>query len=172
MSHVLVLNVAWVPHGFVPLRRALALAADGKATLVEVGPEPVRSAGGQSHPRPRVICLTRTVPRPVRMLRWTKRDVLARDGQRCAYCGRPAKTVDHVHPRHLCKRDGRPADTWQNTVAACHGCQARKGGRTLPEAAMAFRADYPGPRPPRRHAPSFLELLASRPEWVLYRQEG
>jgi hypothetical protein len=52
------------------------------------------------------------------------------------------------------------------------GCQARKGGRTLQEAALAFRADCAGPRPPRRHAPSLLKLLTSRPEWALYRAEG
>jgi 5-methylcytosine-specific restriction endonuclease McrA len=30
---------------------------------------------------------------------WSRAGVLARDGRRCGYCGKPASTIDHVLPR-------------------------------------------------------------------------
>jgi 5-methylcytosine-specific restriction endonuclease McrA len=60
--------------------------------------------------------------------------VLARDGRHCGYCGRTASTVDHVLPR---SRGG--AHTWLDTVAACGGCNQRKGDRTPSEARMPLR---------------------------------
>ena len=49
--------------------------------------------------------------------------VLERDGNRCHWCGRSATTVDHVRP--LCAGGARldPA----NLVAACVGCNSRRG---------------------------------------------
>ena len=43
---------------------------------------------------------------------------------------------DHVLPR---SRGGR--NTWLNTVAACGGCNQRKGDRTPAEAGMVLRFD-------------------------------
>lgn len=59
--------------------------------------------------------------------RWreqTKPSVL-KPGARCAECGRPAETVDHVEPvsqggAHHDRRNLRPI---------CHRCNAKKGGR-------------------------------------------
>jgi 5-methylcytosine-specific restriction endonuclease McrA len=65
---------------------------------------------------------------------WSRAGVLARDRGRCGYCGRPASTIDHVLPR---SRGG--ANTWLNTVAACGGCNQRKGDRTPSEARMPLR---------------------------------
>lgn len=51
--------------------------------------------------------------------------VLERDGWRCRWCGARATTVDHVRP--LCAGGARldPA----NLVAACLGCNSRRGAR-------------------------------------------
>ena len=65
---------------------------------------------------------------------WSRAGVLARDGHRCAYCGGPASTIDHVIPR---SRGGH--NTWLNTVAACGGCNQRKDDRTPAEAGMRLR---------------------------------
>jgi 5-methylcytosine-specific restriction endonuclease McrA len=59
---------------------------------------------------------------------------MARDRHRCGYCGGQATTIDHVLPR---SRGGR--NTWLNTVAACGGCNQRKGDRTPAEARMSLR---------------------------------
>ncbi|RPH37165.1 MAG: HNH endonuclease [Chloroflexi bacterium] len=51
--------------------------------------------------------------------------ILERDGWRCRWCGLRATTVDHVRP--LCAGGARldPA----NLVAACVGCNSRRGAR-------------------------------------------
>lgn len=48
--------------------------------------------------------------------------VLARDNNTCAYCGRPATTVDHVVP---VSKGGDAYDT-DNMVAACVSCNMSK----------------------------------------------
>jgi 5-methylcytosine-specific restriction endonuclease McrA len=51
--------------------------------------------------------------------------VLERDDHRCHWCGRPATTVDHVHP--LAAGGARLDPT--NLVAACVSCNSRRGAR-------------------------------------------
>ena len=48
--------------------------------------------------------------------------------------GGAATTIDHILPR---SRGGK--NTWLNTVAACGGCNQRKGDRTPVEARMPLR---------------------------------
>lgn len=57
--------------------------------------------------------------------------VLERDRYRCAFCGEPAQTIDHV----LSKAEGRRCGIkrWDKRwiVAACRDCNIRKGTRRL-----------------------------------------
>jgi 5-methylcytosine-specific restriction endonuclease McrA len=53
---------------------------------------------------------------------------LAAAGFRCAYCGGPARTGDHVKPL---SKGGRTAST--NVVAASSRCNTSKGDRSLSE---------------------------------------
>ena len=66
---------------------------------------------------------------------------------RCGYCGGHASTIDHVLPR---SRGGR--NTWPNTVAACDGCNQRKGDRTPAEAGHDAAVPSRRPRRGRRSA--------------------
>lgn len=89
------------------------------------------------YPMPRVVRLVTYVVTRWRYTRgpsWSRPGVLGRDGYRCAYCGAAAATIDHVLPR---SRGG--SNCWQNTVAACYGCNQRKGDRTPAEARMPLR---------------------------------
>ncbi len=85
---------------------------------------------------PRVIRLTGCdrVPRQGG-LRFNRRNVFARDGNLCQYCGRTFPTselsLDHVVPS---SRGG--ITSWENIVCACVACNVRKGGRTPHEASM------------------------------------
>jgi 5-methylcytosine-specific restriction endonuclease McrA len=91
------------------------------------------------YPVPTVVRLVRYVVTKWRYTAgpaWSRTGVLARDGYRCAYCGGHATTVDHILPR---SRGGR--NTWLNTVAACDGCNQRKGDRTPAEAGMRSRIE-------------------------------
>ena len=59
---------------------------------------------------------------------WLRRLVLERDNWTCAYCGRDARTVDHVNPY---SRGG--TDDPDNLVAACKPCNSSKRDRTPEE---------------------------------------
>lgn len=84
---------------------------------------------------PRVIRLTSCDRGPRQGLRFNRRNVFARDGNQCQYCGQRFPTselsLDHVVPR---SRGG--ITSWENIVCACVSCNVRKGGRTPPEAHM------------------------------------
>jgi 5-methylcytosine-specific restriction endonuclease McrA len=84
---------------------------------------------------PRVIRLLTYDRIPRQKVAFNRRNIFARDGNRCQYCGRRFATsdlsLDHVQPK---SRGGRT--TWQNIVCACLTCNVRKGGRTPAEAGM------------------------------------
>ena len=84
---------------------------------------------------PRVIRLLSCDRGPRQGLRFNRRNVFARDGNQCQYCGRGFPTselsLDHVVPR---SRGG--ITSWENIVGACVACNVRKGGRTPHEARM------------------------------------
>ncbi len=71
--------------------------------------------------------------------------------------------MDHVHPRHLCRAEGRAPDTWENLVCACEACQRRKGGQTLRESGMTFRPGFTPHMP--RHT-GHTRLHNPPPEWA------
>jgi len=136
---VLVLNADLGPLHRVSLRHAVRMLFRQVAVVHEA--EPDRLIG--VYPLPRVVRLVGYVVTRWRYgsgPAWSRAGVLARDGRRCGYCGGPATTVDHVLPR---SRGGR--DTWSNTVAACGGCNQRKGDRTPSEARMPLRVEPAAP---------------------------
>jgi len=94
----------------------------------------IRGVGFQLR-APRVIRLMECDRGPRQGLRFNRRNVFARDGNRCQYCGRNYPTselsLDHVMPR---SRGG--ITSWENIVCACVACNVRKGGRTPREARM------------------------------------
>jgi 5-methylcytosine-specific restriction endonuclease McrA len=84
---------------------------------------------------PRVIRLLFYERLPKQTIRFNRRNIFARDSNRCQYCGKRFPTtelsLDHVVPR------SRGGDTtWENIVCACVRCNVKKGGRTPLEASM------------------------------------
>ncbi len=83
------------------------------------------------------------LPRP--KVKFNRRNIMARDGHCCQYCGRrfhaEKLSLDHVTPR--C-RGGRT--TWENIVTACLPCNVRKGGRNPREASMRLLRDPVRPK--------------------------
>jgi 5-methylcytosine-specific restriction endonuclease McrA len=133
MSEVLVLNADLGPLHRVSLRHAVRMLVRQVAEVHEARPDRVIGVW----PVPTAVRLVTYVVTRWRHSRgpaWSRAGVLARDGHRCAYCGRTATTIDHVLPR---SRGG--ANSWLNTVAACGGCNQRKGDRTPSEARMPLR---------------------------------
>ena len=100
---------------------------------------------------PRVVRLLAFDRLPKQAVRFNRRNIFARDGNRCQYCGKNFPTselsLDHVVPR---SRNG--PTSWENVVCACVACNVKKGGRTPHEAHMKLT------RPPTR--PKRSPLLA------------
>lgn len=128
MRGCLVLNASYEPLRLVPLRRAVVLVLAEKAEVVEEGDQEFRSQ-----------TMKFRVPTVIRLLRYVKvpykrravlnlKSVLARDGGKCAYCGKSADSIDHVVPR---SRGGK--HVWENVVAACRRCNGRKDNKLLSE---------------------------------------
>lgn len=128
MATTLLLNASYEPLHIVPMRRAVVLVLDGKADVV-AGGGPVLHSEHLALEVPSVIRLITFVRVPFRAhLPLTRRNVVARDRGRCAYCGKKGDTVDHVVPR---SRGGE--HVWENVVAACGPCNGRKADRMLDE---------------------------------------
>jgi 5-methylcytosine-specific restriction endonuclease McrA len=144
MSHgLLVLNFSYEPLGIVDLRRAVRLLFARKVELVARGQGAMRSAS-VSFPLPSIVRMLYYVRRARKRVALTKKNVLLRDDYVCAYCtvhGGRDMTVDHVIPR---SRGGR--SVWENLVASCSTCNARKGSRTPEEARMPLRRKAREPR--------------------------
>ena len=94
---------------------------------------------------PRIIRLLTYDRLPRREVRLTRRNIFARDRNRCQYCGRKFPTselsLDHVVPR---SQGGRME--WANIVCCCVQCNVRKGGRTPEEAGMTLITPAKKPR--------------------------
>ncbi len=161
MSRALVLNASFEPLCIVATRRALILVLDDKAELVSATGREVHSAR-YAFAEPSVVRLLTYVKVPYRTrVALNRRAIFLRDSHRCQYCGATAENIDHVVPR---SRGG--AHAWDNVVAACRPCNARKEDRLLSEVtSMRLR------RPPVAPAGRIWMLLATgglRPEWHQY----
>jgi len=107
---------------------------------------------------PRIIRLLGYDRLPKARVKLNRRNLFARDRNRCQYCGKRYPTselsLDHVIPR---SRGG--TTSWENVVCACTRCNVRKGGRTPQEAGMRLIAP---PRRPRRSPVLTIKLSDSR----------
>ena len=137
MVQCILLNADYSFLNLVDWKRAVCLLAKGKAEVLKDSRSVVRSAGGGELRVPavmRLVKLIRTIYRAG--VAFTKRNVFVRDGFCCAYCGsrRDRLSIDHIVPK---SRGGRT--DFENCVAACKGCNLKKGGRTPSEAGMFLR---------------------------------
>ena len=161
-ASVLVLNNTYEPLNVASVARAVRLVFAGKAEVLH--------GRGELHsavlvvPLPSVIRMLYYIARGRKRVPLTKKNVLLRDDYLCGYCGRRGEratmTVDHVVPR---RQGGR--SSWENLVAACSECNARKRDRTPAEARMPLRR--------KPHEPRVIPFLVVRrntqpDEWVKY----
>ena len=159
-ANVLVLNKFYMAVQVVSVRRAFAMLAKRDAEVVEVAEAGYLGYDFESwieasrfkdrfsgHPldwvrtvsmeilAPRVIRLMSCERIPTAKVKFNRRNIFARDENRCQYCGKKQSTqelsLDHVVPK---SRGG--ALSWTNIVVACTKCNARKGGRLPHEAGM------------------------------------
>lgn len=164
-SKVLVLNRAYAAMRIVSAKRAFGLLAREIAEIIHVETDAngagryltydldswievsalQREYERERHDWVRTVRFDIAVPRIIRLLGYdrlpeqgvklNRRNLFARDRNKCQYCGRIYPTsdlsIDHVLPR---SQGG--ADSWENLVCACIRCNAKKGGRTPDQARM------------------------------------
>ena len=107
---------------------------------------------------PKIIRLFGYDRLPRQEVKLNRRNLYARDGNHCQYCGKtfPTRelTIDHVVPRVLGGNH-----SWTNLVCSCVRCNARKGGRTPAQANMWLIRK---PVKPRRNPTITLRLGEAR----------
>ena len=161
MGRALVLNASYQPLCVVSARRAIVLVLKSKAVIEQPADEGTFSSEKMTLPVPSVVRLVYFVKVPYRArASLSRRAVFVRDEFECQYCGSAAENVDHIHPR---SRGG--THNWDNVVASCRRCNARKENLPLTDSGMSLR------RPP--HAPNdtlFLIAAAGKiyPSWEKY----
>lgn len=118
------------------VKKAIVLILLGKAELVADNQRKKIHTVSKTYPWPSVIRLNDFIRVPYKKIILTRRNILKRDGHKCAYCGRGdlPLTIDHVIPK---SKGGD--DSWENLVAACLPCNNKKGDRTPEEAEMKLR---------------------------------
>ena len=128
-------------HNYEPLsvcnvRKAVVLLWLGKAELIASLDGRVLRSVSTAIPFPSIVRLSVYVRVPYKKIVLSRKNILRRDGHQCQYCGKTevTLTVDHVIPK---SRSG--SDSWENLVAACVGCNNRKGDRTPADAGMKLR---------------------------------
>jgi 5-methylcytosine-specific restriction endonuclease McrA len=142
VNGVLVLNADLGPLHRVSLRHAIRMLIRQVAEVHIAEPDRVIGVW----PMPKVVRLVTFVVTRWRFKTgaagpsWSRPGVLARDNRLCGYCRGPATTIDHIVPR---SRGGR--NTWTNTVAACGGCNQRKGDRSPAQAGMRLHVKPTAP---------------------------
>jgi len=86
---------------------------------------------------PRIIRLLFYDRLPPSDVKFNRRNIFARDKNRCQYCGKRYPTselsLDHVIPRTMGGKS-----VWENIVCACTNCNVKKGGRTPKRAGLTL----------------------------------
>ena len=107
---------------------------------------------------PRVIRLLTYDRLPRQGVKFNRRNIFARDENRCQYCGKrfplSELSLDHVLPRRL-----GGTSHWENIVCACTKCNVKKGGRTPEQASMHL---IKKPEMPKRNPVIHIHLTHER----------
>jgi len=145
----------------VPERRAIVLVLMSKAVIEHAADDADYHSEKLSVPIPSVVRLKYFVKVPHRArTTLSRRAVFIRDGFECQYCGAAAENLDHILAR---SKGGK--HTWENVVASCRPCNARKENRAAVEVGMRLR------RAPTAPKSSLLLAMAAgnlHPAWVPY----
>ena len=163
MARVLLLNATYEPLQLVSERRAVVLMLAGRAEPIVVPDEPaLMHSAKMTIEVPAIVRLHEMVklPSKVRTPPLTRRSLLLRDGNRCAYCLEIADTIDHVIPR---SRGGK--HEWTNVVAACRRHNMQKGDRLLEEIGWSMHFE---PRIPYGPWWRWRHLSDPDPLWAPY----
>jgi 5-methylcytosine-specific restriction endonuclease McrA len=137
MERTLLLNQGYEPLSTISWQRAISLLTLGKVEVIEEYDRDIRSAFLVIK-MPAVVRLISFFRRRKHQVKFSRHNILARDGWKCQYCGvkvqTQSMTQDHVLPR---SQGGRTS--WENIVTCCETCNAKKANKTPQQAKMKLR---------------------------------
>lgn len=137
MARTLVLDQGYQPLRIVSWQRAVTMLFEGKVEVIEEYDEDIRSVS-ITIKMPAVVRLLRAIRGRKKAVKFSRINVMTRDGFRCQYCGRKLPmsklNYDHVIPR---AQGGKTV--WENIVTACYPCNERKGNMSPVQARMRLR---------------------------------
>lgn len=134
MTQCILLNADYSFLNVVNWKRAMCLIAKGKVQVLKNSERIIKTAEGLVMKVPAVMKLIKIIRTLYRTrVPFTKKNVIVRDGFKCAYCGSEKErlTIDHIIPR---SRGGETI--FENCVSSCKPCNNNKGARTPREAGM------------------------------------
>lgn len=149
MNNCVLLNADYTFLNVVNWKRAMCLVAKGKVQVLKQSERIIRTAEGIAIKVPavmRLIKLIRTLYR--NRVPFSKKNILVRDGFKCAYCGigKERLTIDHIIPK---SRGGKT--TFENCVSSCKSCNNKKGDRVPSDARMYLKV--------KAYQPTIAEFL-------------
>jgi 5-methylcytosine-specific restriction endonuclease McrA len=175
---VLQLDIQGTPQAWISLEQAAVCYATGTVAWEEGAGPLATLRGGWNAARGEQ---SRIVVHPIIALRgaarrnlydvtpaFTKARLLRRDRHTCAYCGQ-VFGESQLQCEHILPQSRGGGWTWMNLVAACAGCNGRKGARTPEEAGMPLLYL---PYVPTRHEAFLLEgrrIRADVHQWLAAR---
>jgi 5-methylcytosine-specific restriction endonuclease McrA len=134
MEQTLLLNVTYEPLRVISWQKAITLLTLGKVEVIEEYDQEIHSVSF-SIKLPSVVRLLRLVKWLGDSVKFSRKNIYARDQGRCQYCGKDLRhqeiTYDHVIPKSL---GGKTS--WENVVTCCLECNSKKGGKTPHQAGM------------------------------------
>jgi len=162
----LVLTPHMTPNRIAVWEESVVLVWQGKADALEFYDATV-SSPSVTLQVPAVVRLHKMVHMHKNGVKFSRINVLTRDGMRCCYCGERKKprelNYDHVVPR---SRGGKTV--WSNIATACLSCNRRKGNRTPTEAGMRMHFQPHAPRSLERYQPLLFLANEMPAQWVPY----
>jgi 5-methylcytosine-specific restriction endonuclease McrA len=158
---------AWMsPHSIATWQQAICLLVTSKIDVLEEYDAEVSSPSVTIRV-PAVARLRKEMSMHKKGVKFSRVNVLTRDGFRCCYCGKrkgPRElNYDHVVPR--CK-GGKTV--WENIVTSCYPCNTRKGQRTTKEAGMRMHFQPHRPRVLPMTQPMLVSMGAIPDSWKPY----
>lgn len=159
----LILNIDFSPLSVVSAKRAISLAIKNKHIKVLEYYDVTFSSEKDFFEVPAVILYEKYVKPPTKK-NVSKKYILLRDMMICQYCSKKLDariaSVDHVIPASFFKSKNE-ANTWENLVACCIGCNAKKANKKPEDAGMRLIKQ---PKKPT----SFLNLISESDLWDKY----
>lgn len=138
MLSTLLLDQSYQAVAAISWQRAVTLLTLGKVEVIEEYEDHELRSRTWVIKMPAVVRLVNRFRRSKQKVKFSRTNILARDGWKCQYCKckltTDTVTYDHVVPK---SRGGKTC--WENIVSSCSPCNCKKANKTPQEAKMKLR---------------------------------